>query len=142
MIRDLDFTDEAIKGFIEADAVGRNEYLNTFISALNSVNGSTYIAIDADWGSGKTVFVKEMEYLNCCPLDTLNAPGIDPLLIKEFQDKYVAFYYNAWANDFHDDPLQSLLFSLIDTLYSKNREREEKVEKLKSQVVTSALKES
>jgi hypothetical protein len=30
----------------------------------------------------------------------------------------VVFYFNAWASDHHEDPLQSILFSLINEFYS------------------------
>ena len=49
--------------------------------------------------------------------------------IESFQDKYTVFYYNAWENDHHDDPLQSLLFCLIEKFYA-SKVREDKVNKL------------
>lgn len=49
MIRDSEFSDDAIAKFIQSDSVGRNAYLNTFITALNSVNQNIYISVDANW---------------------------------------------------------------------------------------------
>lgn len=136
MIRDSEFSDECIANFIQSDSVGRNVYLNSFISALNSVNQNTYISIDANWGSGKTVFMKQLEYLNYCSLNTFNAPSLDSTAIGNFQNKYAVFYYNAWENDYHDDPLQSLLFSLIDKLYTDEK-RKEKARSLTEAAVKS-----
>lgn len=141
MIRDSEFKDDTILQFIRSDAVGRNQYLNTFISALNSVNKSTYISIDANWGAGKTVFMKQIEYINYCPLENFSAPDLEDIVLSSFQDKYVVFYYNAWENDHHDDPLQSLLFSLIDKLYTDDK-RIAKVKALVTQAAKSIAKEA
>lgn len=141
MIRDSEFNDDSIAKFIQSDSVGRNRYLNTFITALNSVNQNTYISIDASWGAGKTVFMKQLEYLNYCPLDMFNAPNLDQATISDFQDKYSVFYYNAWENDYHDDPLQSLLFSLINRFYTDEK-RKTKVKSLTKTAVKSIATEA
>lgn len=141
MIRDSEFSDDAIAKFIQSDSVGRNQYLNTFITALNSVNQNTYISVDANWGAGKTVFMKQLEYLNYCSLDMFNAPSLDQTTISNFQDKYAVFYYNAWENDYHDDPLQSLLFSLIDRFYADEK-RKQKVKNLTKTAVKSIATEA
>jgi hypothetical protein len=136
MIRDSEFNEAAIAKFILTDSVERNQYLNTFIGALNSVNQNTYISVDANWGAGKTVFMKQLEYLNYCPLDAFNAPSLDHATVSDFQDKYIVFYYNAWENDYHDDPLQSLLFSLIDRFYTDEK-RKDRVNSLTKTAVKS-----
>lgn len=141
MIRDSEFSDDAIAKFIQSDSVGRNAYLNTFITALNSVNQNIYISVDANWGSGKTVFMKQLEYLNYCSLDVFNAPSLDHTTVGDFQDKYAVFYYNAWENDYHDDPLQSLLFSLIDRFYTDEK-RKQKVKSLTKTAVKSIATEA
>lgn len=145
MIRDSDFSEESIENFITSDSVNRNHYLDTFISALNSINQSTYISVDANWGAGKAVFMKQLEYLNYCHLDMFtppnNAPNLNHTTISVFQNKYIVFYYNAWENDHHSDPLQSLLFSLIDKFYSDEK-RKDKVNKLAKETVKSIVKET
>lgn len=145
MIRDSEFSDASIEKFILSDSVERNQYLNTFVGALNSIEDNTYISVDANWGAGKTVFMKQLEYINYCHLDTFvapnNAPNIDHETISKFQDKYIVFYYNAWENDFHGDPLQSLLFSLIDKFYS-DKKHPGKVKKLAEETVKSIAKET
>jgi len=139
MIRDSEFSEEAISKFVRTDSVGRNGYLSNILGALNSIEKSTYISIDAGWGAGKTVFMKEIEYLNYCALDMFSAPGLSLELLTTFQDKYVVFYYNAWENDYHSDPLQSLLFSLIDKLYTDDA-RKDKVKILAKSAVKNIAK--
>lgn len=141
MIRDSEFSDSVIGKFILSDSVGRNQYLNTFIGALNSIDKNTYISLDANWGSGKTVFVKQIEYLNLYPLDDFSIPNIDSNTLTDFKNKYVVFYYNAWENDYHDDPLQSLLFNLIDKLYTDKRQKA-KVKALAKSTVKTIAKEA
>lgn len=41
------------------DAIGRNADLFRFISILDSIEDSCSIALDGNWGSGKTFFVKQ-----------------------------------------------------------------------------------
>lgn len=144
MVRDSDFNDDILLKMIQSDSVGRNQYLSKFIGSLNTVEKNIYISLDGDWGSGKSVFVRQLEYLNRCELDQLTATvgvqGIDSDVVSAFQDKYTAFYYNAWENDHHDDPLQSLLINLIEQFYSEEI-REDKVNRIADNIVKSVLVE-
>lgn len=141
MIRDTEFSKENISSFIKSDSVGRNTFLISFIGMLNNIEHSAYISIDAGWGAGKTVFMKQLEYLNYCELSNFNAPNINEETLKTFQDKYVVFYYNAWENDYYNDALQSLLFSLINRFYT-DTERKKKLKNLTAQAVKSIANEA
>lgn len=141
IVRDSEFSEEIIEQFIQADTIGRNQYLNAFMGSLNSIDKNACISVDANWGAGKTVFMKQIEYLNYCPLEAFNAPGLENSILSDFQSKYIVFYYNAWENDYHDDPLQSLLFSLINRLYT-DKKRKSKVKSLTTAVVGSIAKEA
>lgn len=55
------------------------------------------IAIDGDWGSGKTWI-----------LDVLEA--------QLPNDEYLIFHYNAWENDFYEEPLVALLSVMLESL--------------------------
>ena len=139
MIRDNEFDNATLATFILSDSVGRNQNLESVLSGLNSLEKGLCMSIDASWGSGKTVFVKQIELLNTMPAEQLDAvtfTSINRDTIDEFQEKYVVFYYNAWKNDFHKDPLQSLLFSLIDHFYTEENHLGDKVES----ITDSALK--
>jgi hypothetical protein len=140
MIRDSEYTEKAIKQFIIDDTVGRNEHVQRFVAALNTLETNAFLSIDAKWGSGKTVFVKQIEYLNFCNIDEVHLKSIDTSVVESFQDKYITYYYNAWQNDYHDDPLQSILFNLIEEFYS-DQKRKTKIKALAVNTLTSVFKE-
>lgn len=118
MIRDVEFTDERIADSIKQDLIGRNYDLEQFIRSINSIQFNTYITVDAGWGAGKTIFVKQMGYLNYCKEEFLDGLTIDRGTIDVFRKKYVLYHYNAWANDQSTDPLASILFNMINDFYS------------------------
>jgi len=135
MIRDEEPNDTIIHETLLKDPLGRNEQMNTFLGLLNSITKNATIAIDGDWGSGKTIFVKQIEYLS-----RKSSEGIDMLsdtTIESFRKNYDVYYFNAWENDYHKDPLQSLLFSLINDTWSLREKVGDKVVKL-----TKGLKRS
>ncbi len=103
----------SIGTLLSKNYIGRNQQLATFIRLINKMNDSQVLAIDGAWGSGKTVFVKQLDLL-CNKSDTLQSiPSIDHEDIKELQNTYASIYYNAWENDYFEDALQSLLYNLI-----------------------------
>ncbi len=103
----------AITNLLTKDYIGRNSQLSVFIRLINSLDDSQILAIDGAWGSGKTVFVKQLELL-CEESEELNTiPSIDQLDIRELRDNHTTIYYNAWENDFYDDALQSILYNLF-----------------------------
>ena len=57
---------EDIEGLLKADKIGRNTQLNSVIRFLNTISKDRPMAIslDGSWGSGKTVFVKQLEIVN------------------------------------------------------------------------------
>lgn len=123
IIRDKEYDAVTIQQMLSQDVIGRNKELNTFIGLLNSAKYNSFIAIDGKWGSGKSVFVKQIEYLNYCDLDAMEGRStlhtdLNIDVVDKFQNKYLTYYYNAWENDHHNDPLQSLLFNLIGAFYS------------------------
>jgi hypothetical protein len=145
MIRDKEYSAAVIQQMLLENVIDRNKELNTFMGLLNSVKYNTFIAIDGRWGSGKSVFVKQLEYLSTCDLNDDRVKevlsiqtGIKTSTVSDFQSKYLTFYYNAWENDDHHDPLQSLLFSLIDALYAEAKVIE-KIEATSKKVVQSML---
>lgn len=57
---------EDIEGLLKADKIGRNTQLNSAIRFLNTISKDRpmVISLDGSWGSGKTVFVKQLEIVN------------------------------------------------------------------------------
>ena len=108
MIRDRSVTSRDAKEALEDDSLNRNIYLNNFISSLNSINRNTIIAIDGGWGSGKTYFVKELEYI---AKNEEKFHKIEKEVVEKFRHKYDLFYFNAWEND-DLPPLESILYRM------------------------------
>lgn len=108
--------ENALVDLLQKDQIGRNSDLADFAGILKAVEGSFSIFLDAEWGSGKTIFVKQLE----CLLSAAN-PQVKSLASTEglltnasaltaFNelDSFLPVYYNAWENDHWDDPLPSI----------------------------------
>ena len=77
---ELKATEENIIESLENDAIGRNNEVFNFSELLSTLEGPYSVAIDSEWGSGKTFFVKQVKML----LDSLNPQSkVD----KETSDK-------------------------------------------------------
>jgi hypothetical protein len=120
-------TPENLLSTYKEDAIGRNHFLYRFIHLLNCLEGSSIIALDGHWGSGKSFFVKQAKMV----LDAHN-PYIkhDTLVDKEeickawkeiahsmggkelSLKKHVCVYYDSWLHDDDEDPLLSLIFEI------------------------------
>lgn len=104
---------------LEKNIIGRNTEIINFIRLLDSIKSNFSIAIDNDWGTGKTFFVKQVKII----LDAYNEHSYDYELsnleriknvidIKNI-DLHLAVYYNAWENDNQKSPLLSLIYEII-----------------------------
>ena len=71
--------------------------LKNIIENQSKNNNGYSIAIDGDWGSGKTWI-------------------LDALESQLSSDEYLIFHYNAWENDFYEEPLVALLSVMIEKL--------------------------
>lgn len=69
---------------------------NIIANQSNNKNGFS-VAIDGDWGSGKTWI-------------------LDALESQLPNDEYLIFHYNAWENDFYEEPLVALLSVMLESL--------------------------
>ena len=101
---------QTIKGYVENNSLHRNSFLESLIKIILSCENGRIIDIDGDWGSGKTVLIKELELLT--EEQDMRTPDIEQKYIKRLKDNYSIFYYNAWENDQYD-PAESVVFSLI-----------------------------
>ena len=107
---DLELTDENIKNSINRDELKRNSKISKFIELLNNINCNKIISVDGKWGCGKTIFLKKIEILNKANDEDIEKYTLNTDSVKEFNDKYFVYYYNAWQNDFHTSPLLSLIY--------------------------------
>lgn len=112
----------------ENDILGRNIDVLRFAELLNSLEASFSIALDARWGAGKTFFVKQVKLV----LDAFN-PHIDnpnaddnervcqiwdriKASSKPDLQPQISVYYDAWANDNDEDPILSLIYSILQSV--------------------------
>lgn len=96
--------DNRFKNSFKEDKLQRKELAKRYMAFLNKLEGNHTIALDAPWGSGKTKFIE--------------------FLTEELKEnKEVFFTYNAWENDYTEEPLLSLMsefFAIFPAGY-KNR---------------------
>lgn len=59
----LNPTEENIRETLLNDQLGRFEELSQFVRLLNSIDDNCTIALDGDWGSGKTFFIKQVQMI-------------------------------------------------------------------------------
>ena len=113
--------------FIE-DKINRNSKVFKFISLINRIESSCSISLDGSWGSGKTIFVKQVKMI----LDSINLTKVKSAFSEEQEDAiknvfarlcdktttvdsikpHVCVYYDAWENDSDTDPLISLAYKI------------------------------
>lgn len=120
-------TDENILKALCENTAGRNAALPPFLEIIDHDFVST-LALNGDWGSGKTFFIKQaILLLNCLDpkseldediravVEGLFSPEASGLARPDISGPYRAVYYNAWLYDDHNDPIQSLLYFLSIT---------------------------
>ena len=122
----IEATDQNILNAIAFDTLKRTEDVKDFIKMLESIDENAFIALDAQWGEGKTFFVRQIEmtlrYYNkrCFGKEILpeeeSAFSTNKILEKlesELQHTYLPIYFNAWLYDNHNDPLMSLVLNIL-----------------------------
>ena len=109
----------------QKDIIQRNNDIFHFIKILNSVKNNYTIALDGNWGSGKTFFVKQVKMV----LDAYNEENTDKKEIIDICKKHYdlknfnlqpqfCVYYDAWKNDYDEDPMLSLVYSILKSTKS------------------------
>ena len=80
------------------DLIGRTEIVDRIFSLVKNLRkGKNFcLALDGEWGSGKTFVIK--------------------MLKQKFDSPkgYVVIRYDAWANNFYNDPLIAILSCILD----------------------------
>jgi hypothetical protein len=95
------------------DNLDRKTLAKKYVLFLNKLQGNHTIALDAPWGSGKSKFIEFMT-------DEFE---------REDEDKSKDIYitYNAWENDYTDDPFLSLMSEFFETIIKKQYRGEDKL---------------
>ncbi len=122
-------TPENLITTIQNNALERNVFIQNFICLLTSIEGNYSIALDGRWGSGKSFFVKQTEFVLRQLFDK-NEEKVD-IIHNIFKGLFIndsimkhpmkTFYYDAWSHDNQQDALLSLLFELIKLNPLKNQ---------------------
>ena len=113
--------------FLE-DTISRNVDIFHFINILNTIEGCCSIALDGNWGSGKTFFVKQTKMIMDAHNSGINAG--DESVRKQILQKYeqdrvmkevelqpqICVYYDAWQNDNDEDPMLSLVYCIMQSI--------------------------
>ena len=119
--------DNLLNTFLE-DTISRDADIFCFIDILNSVEDCCSIALDGNWGCGKTFFVKQIKMI----MDAHNKQIVDRdeseqqkiiqkhskyRLIDEFElQPQISVYYDAWENDNDEEPMLSLVYSIMQSV--------------------------
>lgn len=130
---ELQPTFEQIKKTYCQNTIGRNSDLHRFIEILNAIDDNCVIALDGNWGSGKTFFVKQAKMILDAfnPFITIYEKDDDEVIKTVWEGDHtrnpvnlkpcVSVFYDAWENDNDDDPLLSIVYEIlksVDTDYS------------------------
>lgn len=112
---ELLINDDNLFSTINDDLLGRNSKIINLMKLLNNVNENFIISIDGEWGTGKTFFIKQLIYIcnNHSKIDNIKTHK-DYAKVKKFSQKHLIVYYNAWENDNHDNPLESLIYNILN----------------------------
>ncbi len=138
---ELEATKEKILETISRDLIDRNQSVWRFARFCDAQEGRCSIALDSQWGGGKTFFVKQTKML----LESFN-PFTNTLTDEEKAQIKGAFsnyigsgddandlqpqvcvYYDAWLNDNDIDPVLSLVYEILRNMacdYSFPKERD------------------
>lgn len=116
-------THENLVETYKRDTLGRNRDIKAFVDILNSLSNCTSIALDGKWGSGKTFFVKQTKLFLDAHNNFYSTLSKDDKSIftssDTDEDNYkpqVSVYYDAWENDNDQDPILSLVYSIISDI--------------------------
>lgn len=93
----------------ENDLLNRETFAENLTKVIDNSqeftdNKSLVIALDAQWGTGKTTFVTQW----CKSIK------------KQFKECYIPVYYNAWENDDWEDAFTPILNYIIAEMSNKN----------------------
>ena len=115
---DFELNDEQLLNCIKYNKLNRNTKINNLLKMINLLKRNTIISIDGNWGCGKTVFVKQIELINKLYIkdnaNLGNETSLDEKVIDKFNENHMVYYYNAWENDNHIDPLKSIIYKIIN----------------------------
>ena len=123
---ELEVNEENIKKTLISDVLERNGSIYNFLNLIYSINTKCTISIDGDWGTGKTFFVKQVEYIMNLLNNSSNGelePKIQSfvdIIKNKLEEKKIntygnarAIYYNACEYDYFQEPILTIIANII-----------------------------
>lgn len=107
-----------LKHDFKDDNLERKETAKYYLQFINKLQGNHTIALDAPWGSGKSTFIDFM----CEDMDK-----------DENKDIYIK--YNAWDNDYTDEPFLSLMSEMFSSFEEKKYIEKDDLKNVKSKAI-------
>ena len=101
------------------DTLDRLKIAKTYVDFINTLNHNHTIALDAPWGTGKTTFIKFM---------------CDEFFVNE--DVYIN--YNAWDNDYTNEPFLSLMSEFFTEIKEKKYTKSNDFDDIKKTIYKSS----
>jgi hypothetical protein len=98
----------------------REKYADVLTSLISKYDDGFVLAINNKWGYGKTTFLKMW---------------VQKLINLEFE----TIYFNAWENDFENNPFTAILSELNQKIGSKSHEKFKSILVKASRIITSAV---
>ena len=91
------------------DVLDRKPFIDNilrFIGQVSQLKGSSTIAINGEWGSGKTFVLNQIERQ-----------------LREYQDgnRYLVIHYNCWQFDYYEEPLIAIVSIVKESLEEQER---------------------
>lgn len=89
----------------EDDLLDRHQTINHICDIVDeSIKSKKYttLALNGQWGSGKTFILQKVK--------------------EQIQNKYLIFEYDCWKNDFYDEPLYGIVYSIATSLNEVERD--------------------
>lgn len=160
---ELNDTKENIIKLLETNDIDRNKYLLKFLKIMKNNSSHQIFSLNGKWGSGKTIFIKKLVTLiRYCSMynqgkiirenvysqdEIFNEADISNMenilknspSYREFNeivkvDLINCIYFNAWEHDDEDDPILSILYTLI-----KKYNLQDKTTKIDSGTITDKI---
>lgn len=125
---DLKPTWKNLLNTLKDDAIDRNNDVFRLVNILNNIEDSCTIALEGNWGSGKTFFVKQVKMVldayneHISVMDNSDKESITKISSDFFAQNgidlqpQVCVYYDAWENDNDDDPVISLIYEILKSV--------------------------
>lgn len=131
--KNMEATNENVIASIQNDRLRRSSDVKAMVKFLDEREGNTFIAIDAEWGAGKSFFVRQIE-MTMRFLTDKNWPRDEKYsheklemvkaerkafennqVLKEMDivHSWLPIYFNAWMYDDNGEPLLSLLLAIL-----------------------------